>query len=84
MKTTLAQKTHSSRRTIDMDKGYIKNAIAKIVGEKEEKHITPSSATMGEIMGVVREDVLELMRKMYEGQEIAVSKTLNSFSFKCL
>lgn len=67
-----------------MDKGYIKNVIARIVEGKEEKHISPSSATMGEIMRVVRDEVLELMRQMCKDQEIAVSRTLNSVSFKCL
>lgn len=67
-----------------MDREYIKNVIAKIVDGKEEKHITPSSATMGKIMGVVRDEVLELMRQMCKDQEIAVNKTLNSVAFKCL
>lgn len=67
-----------------MGREYIKNVIAKIVDGKEEKHITPSSATMGEIMGVVRDEVLELMRQMCKDQEIAVNKTLNSVAFKCL
>lgn len=67
-----------------MDKGYIKNIIVRIVEGKEERHISPSSATMEEIMGVVRDEALECMRNMCKDQEIAVNKTLNSVSFKCL
>lgn len=67
-----------------MEKEYIKNVIAKIVSGKEERHVSPSSATMEEIMGVVRKDALECMRNMCNDREISVNKTLNSVSFKCL
>lgn len=67
-----------------MDREYIKGVIKRIVDGKEAKDIVPSSATMGEIMGVVREDALECMRKMCNERVIAVNKTLNSVSFKCL
>ena len=67
-----------------IDKEYIKAVIARIVDSKEAKNVVPSSATMGEIMGAVREDALECMRKMCNEMEIAVNRTLNSVSFKCL
>ena len=35
-------------------------------------------------MGAVREDALECMRTMCNEREIAVNRTLNSVSFKCL
>lgn len=37
-----------------------------------------------EIMTAVREDALECMRIMCNDREIAVNRTLNSVSFKCL
>ena len=37
-----------------------------------------------EIMTDVREDVLECMRTMCNEMKIAVNRTLNSVSFKCL
>ena len=67
-----------------MKREYIKAVIARIVDGKEAKNVVPSSATMGEIMGVVREDALECMRDMCNDRVIAVNKTLNSVAFKCL
>lgn len=37
-----------------------------------------------EIMTAVREDAMECMRTMCNESEIAVNRTLNSVSFKCL
>ena len=37
-----------------------------------------------EIMTAIREDALECMRTMCNDREIAVNRTLNSVSFKCL
>lgn len=37
-----------------------------------------------EIMTAVREDVLDCMRTMCNESQIAVNRTLNSVSFKCL
>lgn len=67
-----------------MDKEYLKSIIARITGKKEESKVSPSSALMSEVMESVREDALETMRQMCNDGEIAVSKTLNSVSFKCL
>lgn len=67
-----------------MDREYIKDVIKRIVDGKEAKSIVPSTATMGEIMGVVREDALECMREMCNDRVIAVNKTLNSVAFRCL
>lgn len=46
--------------------------------------MVPATASMQEIMIVVREDALECMRTMCNEREIAVNRTLNSVSFKCL
>ncbi len=67
-----------------MDKEYIKGIIGDIVGGKEKKGVEPSSATMEEVMGVVRSDTLECMRDMCRAGEIAARKTLNSVSLRCV
>ena len=67
-----------------IDKEYIKEVISRITKKKSEKNVVPTTASMQEIMTAVREDVLECMRTMCNDREIAVNRTLNSVSFKCL
>ena len=67
-----------------IDKEYIKEIISRITDIKTEKNIVPATASMQEIMTDVRDDALECMRTMCNEREIAVNRTLNSVSFKCL
>ena len=67
-----------------IDKEYIKGIISSITDVKAEKNVVPATASMQEIMVAIREDALECMRTMCNESEIAVNKTLNSVSFKCL
>lgn len=67
-----------------IDKEYIKEIISRITDLKAEKNMVPATASMQEIMIVVREDALECMRTMCNDREIAVNRTLNSVSFKYL
>lgn len=67
-----------------IDKEYIKEIISNITKKKEDWNIVPATASMQEIMNTIREDALECMRTMCNEREIAVNKTLNSVSFKCL
>ena len=67
-----------------IDKEYIKEIISRITDIKTEKNIVPATASMQEIMTAVREDTMECMRNMCNEREIAVNRTLNSVSFKCL
>lgn len=67
-----------------IDKEYIKEIISRITDLKADKNMVPATASMQEIMIAVREDVLECMRTMCNESEIAVNRTLNSVSFKCL
>lgn len=67
-----------------IDKKYIKGIISRITKKKADGNMVPATASMQEIMIVVREDALECMRTMCNEKEIAVNRTLNSVSFKCL
>ena len=67
-----------------IDKEYIKEIISRITDVKAEKNVVPTTASMQEIMAAIREDALECMRTMCNEREIAVNRTLNSVSFKCL
>lgn len=67
-----------------IDKEYIKEVISRITDVKAEKNVVPTDASMQEIMVAIREDALECMRTMCNDREIAVNRTLNSVSFKCL
>lgn len=67
-----------------IDKEYIKEVISRITSVKAESNIVPATASMNEIMTAVRDDALECMRTMCNEREIAVNRTLNSVSFKCL
>ena len=67
-----------------IDKEYIKDVISRITDVKTEKNVVPTNASMQEIMAAIREDVLECMRTMCNDREIAVNRTLNSVSFKCI
>lgn len=67
-----------------IDKEYIKEIISRITDVKTEKNVVPATASMQEIMIAIREDALECMRTMCNEREIAVNRTLNSVSFKCL
>lgn len=67
-----------------IDKEYIKEIISRITKKKADGNIVPTTASMQEIMIVICEDVLECMRTMCNEREIAVNRTLNSVSFKCL
>lgn len=67
-----------------IDKEYIKEIISRITDAKADKNVVHSTASMQEIMTAIREDALECMRTMCNEREIAVNRTLNSVSFKCL
>ena len=67
-----------------IDKEYIKEIIYRITDVKTENNVVPATASMQEIMVAIREDALECMRTMCNDMEIAVNRTLNSVSFKCL
>ena len=67
-----------------IDKEYIKEIISHITDVKTEKKVVPATAAMQEIMTAVRDDALECMRTMCNEREIAVNRTLNSVSFKCI
>ena len=67
-----------------IDKEYVKEVISRIVKKKSDDSIVPATASIQEIMTTIREDVLERMRTMCNEMEIAVNRTLNSVSFKCL
>lgn len=67
-----------------IEKEYVKEVISRIVKKKSDGSVVPAAASMQEIMAVVREDALECMRTMCNEREIAVNRTLNSVSFKCL
>ena len=65
-------------------KEYIKGIISRITDVKTEYNVVPATASMQEIMAAIREDAMECMRTMCNDSEIAVNRTLNSVSFKCL
>ena len=67
-----------------IDKEYIKEIISNITDVKTEKNVVPATASMQEIMAAIREDTIECMRNMCNDREIAVNRTLNSVSFKCI
>lgn len=67
-----------------IDKEYIKEIISRITKKKADVNIVPATASMQEIMIVIRDDAMECMRTMCNESEIAVNRTLNSVSFKCL
>ena len=67
-----------------IDKEYIKGIISRITDVKAEKNVVPTNASMQEIMAAIRDDAMECMRTMCNDSEIAVNRTLNSVSFKCL
>ena len=67
-----------------IDKEYIKEIVSRITKKKADENIVPATASMNEIMTAVRDDALECMRIMCNDREIAVNRTLNSVSFKCL
>ena len=67
-----------------IDKEYIKEIISHITDVKTEKNVVPATASMQEIMAAIREDALECMRTMCNESEIAINRTLNSVSFKCI
>ena len=67
-----------------IDKEYIKDVISRITDVKTEKNVVPATASMQEIIIAIREDALVCMRAMCNDRDIAVNRTLNSVSFKCL
>lgn len=67
-----------------IDKEYIKEIISRITKKKADGNIVPATASMNEIMTAVREDAMGCMRNMCDDREIAMNRTLNSVSFKCL
>ena len=67
-----------------IDKEYIKYVISRITDVKTEKNVVPANASMQEIMAAIRKDAMECMTTMCNKREIAVNRTLNSVSFKCL
>lgn len=73
-----------SKQISMIDKEYIKEIISCITKKKADGNIVPATASMQEIMIAIRDDALECMRTMCNESEIAVNRTLNSVSFKCL
>ena len=73
-----------SKQISMIDKEYIKEIISCITKKKADGNIVPATASMQEIMVAIRDDALECMRTMCNESEIAVNRTLNSVSFKCL
>lgn len=67
-----------------IDKEYIREIVSRITKERADGHVVPCTASMEEIMAVIREDAIECMRTMCYDRDIAVTRTLNSVSFKCL
>lgn len=67
-----------------IEKEYIKEIISRITDVKADKNVVPTTASMQEIMAAIREDAMECMRTMCNEREIAVNRTLNSVSFRCL
>ena len=67
-----------------IDDEYIKEIISRITDIKAEKNMVPDTASMQDIMTAIRDDAMECMRTMCNDREIAVNRTLNSVSFKCL
>lgn len=67
-----------------IDKEYIREIVSDITKKKADGNIVPATASMQEIMIAVRDDALECMRTMCKERELAVNRTLNSVSFKCL
>ena len=67
-----------------IDKEYIKEIVSRITKKKADGNIVPATASMQEIMTAVRDDALDCMRTMCNESQIAVNRTLNSVSFKCL
>lgn len=45
-----------------IDKEYIKEIVSRITKKKADGHIVPATASMQEIMIVIREDALECMK----------------------
>lgn len=64
--------------------GIYQGDYIRITKKKADGNIVPATASMQEIMIAVRDDALECMRTMCNEREIAVNRTLNSVSFKCL
>lgn len=64
--------------------GIYQGDLSRITKKKADGNIVPATASMQEIMIAVRDDALECMRTMCNEKEIAVNRTLNSVSFKCL
>ena len=52
------------KRISMIDNDYIKEIISRITKKKAEKNIVPATASMQEIMIVIRDDALEWMRTM--------------------
>ena len=67
-----------------IDKEYIKYVISRVTDVKAERNVVPATAAMQGVMAAIREDAMECMRTMCNEREIAVNRTLNSVSFKCL
>jgi len=67
-----------------MDREYIKGIIQRIVDGNEEKHLSPSNASLMSVLSAVKEDLVVTLRDMCEKREIACNRTINSASFKCL
>ena len=67
-----------------IDKEYIKDVISRITDVKTEKNVVPATASMQEIMAAIREDAMECIMTMCNESEIAINRTLNSVSYKCL
>ena len=67
-----------------IDKEYIKEIISHITDVKTEENVAPTNDSMQAIMASILDDALECMRAMCNERDIAVNRTLNSVSFKCL
>ncbi len=65
-----------------IDNEYIQSVVDGIISDKEARNVAPASATLPEVLSVVRKDALEGLRTLCRSKEIVVNKTLNGFSFR--
>lgn len=65
-----------------MDRSYIKEIVKRLCQEKEDNHLSPSNASINDIIKAVREDVLAEMRDMCDEHVLVACRTLNGAAVK--
>lgn len=53
---------------------YVKSIVRKIVEDKRSRNVVPEGALLGEIDKVVREEILNCLRQLYNDKEITANK----------